>query len=837
MHTLSSLHFLSPESRPKSKGDIKNSNNASAFDSTCLDYSKLNTDRHNGARTDTFNTATSPRKKQGPGAKNSGEDLTSLNSAYLISGLRHDIREIGKEIRQEIQEDVADTLMSLRRDVKETLDVISDTRDSTIGVVMSKLTVDIHKVLSDAGWPLKVDFAPIHEDFRDGEQTRVKKYQEMMEQLEDRLGHKIGPLVDEIPVMRSLHEQLKIDSEDAHNRLLEEMRSMKQTLSTDISPTLHSVQEVQQEYVATNSDLEVRLESQLMKHVCEEPVNVDFAEVISTLSDGHRSASSDFARVYSELSALSKDLSKVRDDVTDGVVMKPQEVDVGPKASVDSNWTQTDIRETRSEFSQTEDKFWKAKISGDTKNMKSKMAGYRKTQTDLGLKKEKKDKAIFVDAETMKKKARDALIKKQYNVFDNYYSTGFAQKIAKSTLFENFTFLVVALNALWISIDTDHNKADMLIEAHPVFIVAENMFCTYFTGELLVRLAAFKHKLRCLKDNWFLFDLVLVVLMVGETWVMSIIFLSIGQGSAGMALDPSLLKLIRIVKILRLSRLARLMRAVPEIIIFLKGIGAASRSVAAIMALWGIIVYIFAVFFVQTSNQDLKESIFIDVPSSMNTLLLDGILPDNSRLVRSLSESNPVFWPVIMFFVLIASVTLSYMLIGVLVQIVNVIAGTEKERAVVGTVASYLRGQWTDYGHELDALLTLSDFQTLLVEPNIALFLNDVGVDMLVLVDMAEMIYEDIAKENDGLSFGHFVDAVLNMRGTNPVTVQDVKSQLRIMKRMIKESVTGLEKDISKQFVVSQKSMASLRKAVMGESDSDHSGRHEGDAGEEGDAP
>merc|ERR1719506_383444 len=102
----------------------------------------------------------------------------------------------------------------------------------------------------------------------------------------------------------------------------------------------------------------------------------------------------------------------------------------------------------------------------------------------------------------------------------------------------------------------------------------------------------------------------------------------------------------------------------------------------------------------------------------------------------------------------------------------------------------------------MDSLLSLQEFQTLLVEPDIALFLNDVGVDMLVLVDMAEMIYEDIAKEHAGLSFAHFVDAVLNMRGTNPVTVQDVKSQLRIMKRMIKESVAHLQSDMRKHFQI-----------------------------------
>merc|ERR1712178_1938 len=176
-------------------------------------------------------------------------------------------------------------------------------------------------------------------------------------------------------------------------------------------------------------------------------------------------------------------------------------------------------------------------------------------------------------------------MKQQYNVFDEYYQSGLCQRIAKSQVFENIAFLVVSLNALWISIDADHNSADLLIDADPVFQVAENLFCTYFVWELSVRFLAFRSKRNAFKDLWFAFDLVLVTLMILETWVMSIVFLSLGSGSS-LLVDASILRLVRMVKILRLSRLARLMRAVPEIIIFLKGIGAASRSVAALLALW-----------------------------------------------------------------------------------------------------------------------------------------------------------------------------------------------------------------------------------------------------------
>merc|ERR1740138_1537912 len=111
----------------------------------------------------------------------------------------------------------------------------------------------------------------------------------------------------------------------------------------------------------------------------------------------------------------------------------------------------------------------------------------------------------------------------------------------------------------------------------------------------------------------------------------------------------------------------------------------------------------------------------------MNTLLLQGIFPDNSKLVYNTSADNPIFWPIIVFFVLLASITLSYMLIGVLVQIVQVIASTEKEKALIGIVVGYLRGRWKEKGHNMETMLPKAEFQLMLVDNHIAQFLNRIG--------------------------------------------------------------------------------------------------------------
>ena len=112
----------------------------------------------------------------------------------------------------------------------------------------------------------------------------------------------------------------------------------------------------------------------------------------------------------------------------------------------------------------------------------------------------------FNDPDQLKQKARQALIKPPYNVFDYYHEEGVFQRVAKSTVFDYLSLTVVCLNAMWIAVDADLNGAALITDAPPVFIVVENLFCTYFVSEVFIRFMAFEEKSRCLRDRWFVFD-------------------------------------------------------------------------------------------------------------------------------------------------------------------------------------------------------------------------------------------------------------------------------------------------------------------------------------------
>merc|ERR1719271_1998482 len=123
--------------------------------------------------------------------------------------------------------------------------------------------------------------------------------------------------------------------------------------------------------------------------------------------------------------------------------------------------------------------------------------------------------------------------------------------------------------------------------------------------------------------------------MVGETWIMSIIILatSSGQGGTGLS-NTSILKLARLVRLTRMARMAKLLRAVPELIILIKGIVVASRSVCFTLTLLVLLVYFFAIIFkTMADDTTVGDEYFSSVSQGMMTLVLDGVLPDQSPIV------------------------------------------------------------------------------------------------------------------------------------------------------------------------------------------------------------
>merc|ERR1719401_1350649 len=83
--------------------------------------------------------------------------------------------------------------------------------------------------------------------------------------------------------------------------------------------------------------------------------------------------------------------------------------------------------------------------------------------------------------------------------------------ISQSDKFQNLTLGIICVNALWIGGDTEWNHAniptdDGNLPLEPVSTVIENLFCIYFTVEVVIRFLSYRRKRSCISDAWFVFD-------------------------------------------------------------------------------------------------------------------------------------------------------------------------------------------------------------------------------------------------------------------------------------------------------------------------------------------
>lgn len=412
--------------------------------------------------------------------------------------------------------------------------------------------------------------------------------------------------------------------------------------------------------------------------------------------------------------------------------------------------------------------------------------------------------SVKLDAFLLKKKLKQAIAKPKYDVTHFYKNDGRAQAIARSQIMEYSTIVVILFNSFWIAFETDYNDADSLVDAEWYFILAEYFFCSFFTAELCIRFAAFADKMHCLQDGWFMFDGFMVVLMVFETYILVALALIFGTSSNNSANTASMLKIFKLFRLARVARIAKLVRLVPELIILLKGMIIAGKSVAVTMSLLAIVLYVFAIFFVQTSSvfaPSAHGEFFTNMKTSVNTLWLNGILVDEtSGIAMKLWDENWVLLLVFYCFILLSAFMVMNLLIGILCEVIIQVSHAETEQNTIEETGEKLRAilrihqdllpknveQTATIASDTDgdlAGLQISKkaFLNLLEDKRVANLLNDICVDVFGLVDLVDAIFADEDGHAKTLSFSELLGVLLELRGTNTAKVKDITDLRRLI--------------------------------------------------------
>lgn len=384
--------------------------------------------------------------------------------------------------------------------------------------------------------------------------------------------------------------------------------------------------------------------------------------------------------------------------------------------------------------------------------------------------------------EFVKASLRSVTFRRDTNALERYRRHGWAQRIARRSAFETLTLCVIMLNSLWISIDLDLNTEDSSMK--PLFVTMDNVFCLYFSFELLIRFLATETRSALLRDGWFMFDSVLVTFMVLETWLLAFILWVSGESAAQGMGNISVLRMFRL---LRLTRMAKMVRAIPEVMTIVRGMVASLRSVFIMVVLITALTYIFAIVFKQlAANTDIGEEFYSSVPKGMLTLLIEGILPDNGDMLQGLLDEGWHLGFLFFLFLFLSGLTCMNMLIGFLCDVVSNVTEDEKRCLEIEKMTEQFLKVFKSVDTDQNGLVSKQELKLLLQDTDSISSLQAVGVDVLAMMDELGQTLEE--RE---IPFQDFVDKVLSFRNAQPATVGQVSG--------FKESIVSQLREIEKR--------------------------------------
>jgi voltage-gated sodium channel len=368
-----------------------------------------------------------------------------------------------------------------------------------------------------------------------------------------------------------------------------------------------------------------------------------------------------------------------------------------------------------------------------------------------------------------------------YDIDALYETNGICSLLAKSSVFNNISLSVIAMNTIWIAVDTDYNHAEILCNAKPLFQIVENMFCTFFVLEMAVRVIAFKNKRDAFRDGWLVFDLTLVSSMVWETWIIVLWYKFIGNVQTG-GRASSILRIFRVFRLTRVARTARLVGNIPELLILCKGMSVAVRSVAAVLCLLGLVIYVFSILLtdlVGSAPNPTLSGNFDSVLDSMHTLLIQVVSGFDADLMKSLYHADFTVYLVFLVYFLVASLTVMNMLIGILCDVVANVAGDERESSFVQKVEGLVSKLMQDLDTDGSKTLSKEEFDGIIYNQDMMRVLYDQGVDVVGIVDFGSFLFQ----ETEELSFADFLSLVIQFRESKPATMKDVMDLRKYLAR------------------------------------------------------
>jgi hypothetical protein len=283
---------------------------------------------------------------------------------------------------------------------------------------------------------------------------------------------------------------------------------------------------------------------------------------------------------------------------------------------------------------------------------------------------------------------------------------------------------------------------------------------------------------------------------------------------------------LRLLRLLRLTRMMRLMKALPELLVLIKGMVAASSAVASSMVLLVLSIYIFGIIFTSSFAKAEDPEIINRYGTlwlSCFHLFMAGTLLDNiidvMYSLRVSPDAGLQYCALMMFFVLLSSFTVLNMLIGVLCEVVTATADEEKEKIMIQDIREEITGVFEEIDINGDGTVSKDEFEQMTVNPRVKDALLKVGVKPSHFFALSDVMFEP-AEAKDGapaeeqepgqdaagvktkatkagapsveLDFDEFLEMVINQRPEKTASVMDSA----LLRQMFRAMITKMEDQV-----------------------------------------
>lgn len=415
--------------------------------------------------------------------------------------------------------------------------------------------------------------------------------------------------------------------------------------------------------------------------------------------------------------------------------------------------------------------------------------------------------------------------------------------------FQNATLFVIVLNALWLGFDVNLNHPNLAdddgnLPLMPASTAIENFFCAYFFVEVVIRFLAFERRRWCCLEGMFVFDLILALLMVLETWVTPIVREITGDSDSGG--DLGLLSALRLLRLARITRMVKLMAFIPELVTLVRGMISAVKAVSWILLFLILIMYVFAIVFTSQlgdsegpeptpdGEDPTAEVLFSSMGSSMMTLFTNGVLGDNlaQTMDAVLQSSHILFWVFVVFFVMSALMLLN-MLIGVLCQVIEDTARSEMETAKMNRLRNCLSHAFEVIDEDADGRIGRLEWKCIAQNEEVKKSLVSLGISEDTLEErldqLADTIFPSVSAfgrtansldgddEPEGLTLDAFMDKIRDLHPESEVgalDLEDFKSQITHFNRSLNKKLDRIDRILRRGVGRPSPADKAMRKAI-----------------------